>query len=144
GEAVRGLLASLLDEYAKDWSFAFRRRRIVTSPSVGAEARLERDRDPIGLRPQFFVGAWICEDSVALHEARAVDEEGQRHGLAEHHHGVVAGDGVRIARGAGDKLPLVVIAKPDLAQTRGLRTTALEALETADGKPRRAAIGPAR
>ena len=45
--AVRNFLAPLLDEYADDRSFAFRRRKIVARPPLRAEACLERDGNPI-------------------------------------------------------------------------------------------------
>src|SRR5262245_12690577 len=95
--AFQKLLASLLDECAEDRRFAFRRRRIVASPSLRTEARLESDSDAVGADPYLLLGARIGEYPVALHEARAIDEEGQSHGLSEHDHGIVAGDGVRIA-----------------------------------------------
>src|SRR5215471_15967471 len=141
--ALHEFLAPLLDECAEDRRFALRRRRIAASPSLRTEARLESDRDAVGVDPHILLGARIGEYPVALHEARAIDEEGQSHGLSEHNHGVVAGDGVRIAGRPGNELPLVVIAKPDFAQTRSFRAAPFEALECADGPPRRTAIGPA-
>jgi len=141
--AVRHFLAALFDEGAHDRRLALARRKIVALPPVGAEACLEGNDDRICIDPQLRVGVRIGEDPVALHEAGAVDEEGEDHRLAEHHHCIVPGHGIGVPRRASDVLEFVIVSKPDLAQARGLRAAPLELLEAADAQSRRTAVGPA-